>query len=146
MRFHAFPEFELPEMDAWPMKECPGDPRDSLCNWLLETIPFEVPDALVQAELERDDMLEIESDTPLWKAAKQRVKLLLIFRRIAREKGIEVDQRDLEDRIRDTADNLDTPEKQLRRALEENGGQERLRDLLIAEATQDSLLEKHAPA
>ena len=66
---------------------------------------------------------------------------MVILKRIARQEGIEVDERDVKRRIDEKAKEFGTTAKGLQAELEERGGMARLRDLLLAESTLDYLME-----
>ena len=76
-----------------------------------------------------------------WQAAAQRVKLMLILKRIAREEGIEVEEADVDRRIEEKAAEFGTKADILRAELEQGSGRPRLKDLLLAESVLDYLLE-----
>jgi len=141
VRFFPVPAFSIPDFSPMKLDPESADPRDQLSRWLLDTVSFEIPDSMVQAEMESSEPTAAGSDA--WKAAAERISLLIILKRIARDEGIEVDEADVDDRIRDTAAALGITEKKLKSDLEQYGGRERLRDLLLAEVTQDYLLDKY---
>ncbi len=66
---------------------------------------------------------------------------MLILKRIDRE-GIEVDGTDIQNRVAEKAKEFVSVEAVLQAELEEGGGMQRLRDMLLAERAPDYLLEK----
>jgi FKBP-type peptidyl-prolyl cis-trans isomerase (trigger factor) len=71
-----------------------------------------------------------------------RIKLMVILKQIAEREGIEVDERDVDNRIAGKAREFGATAKGLKKELEERGGMTRLRDLLLAESTLEYLLER----
>jgi FKBP-type peptidyl-prolyl cis-trans isomerase (trigger factor) len=66
---------------------------------------------------------------------------MLILKKIARQEGIEVDESDVETRIKEKASEFGTTVEELRSQLEKGGGRGRLRNMLVAEKTFEYLLE-----
>ena len=66
---------------------------------------------------------------------------MLILKKIADQKGIEVDDTDVETRISEKAAEFGKTPEELRAQLAKGGGKEPLRDMLIAENTLEYLLE-----
>ena len=106
-------------------------------------VSFDVPEKLVKDELDLDGIGETAPGSAQWKAATDRIKLMLILKQIARQEGIEVDEADVNNRIAEKAKEFGTTIKSLQKELEKGGGLQRLRDMLIAESTLDYLLEKN---
>jgi hypothetical protein len=77
-----------------------------------------------------------------WKAASDRIRMMLILKRIARQEGIEVEEADVNKRIVEKAEEFRTSKDVLQKELVKGGGLERLRDMLLAERTLDYLIEK----
>jgi FKBP-type peptidyl-prolyl cis-trans isomerase (trigger factor) len=73
--------------------------------------------------------------------AEARVKLMVILKRIARDDGIEVDDRDMEERIAAIAEAEGTTPKLLKNELSARGGLGRLRDFLLAEMVLAYIIE-----
>ena len=142
LRFHPMPKFNLPDISCLKIDEASHDPRDQLSLRLLELVSFDVPDRLVKDELALDGVGDSPPDSAEWKAAKDRIKLMLILKKIARQEGIEVDTTDVNDRISEKAKEFGTTKKSLQAELEKGGGRERLRDMLIAESTLEYLMER----
>ncbi len=140
-RFWPTPEIELPDLESLTIGDDVLDPRDVISHRLLEMMNFAVPDELVRAEL-GDDESDSGKESIVWKAANDRVRLMLILKRIAAKEGIEVSEADVERRIEEKAIAFDSTHDALRTELEKGGGMERLKDMLLAESTLDYLVEK----
>jgi FKBP-type peptidyl-prolyl cis-trans isomerase (trigger factor) len=141
VRFLALPDFDLPDLQSIRIPAESEDPLSELSHRLLEQVSMRLPDELVRAELavDGDDTAEPGSDE--WATATERVKLMLILKKIAGREGIEADESDVEGRIRAKASEFGTTVEILRAQLEKGGGRERLRDMLVAENTLAYLLE-----
>ncbi len=142
LRFYPMPEIELPALDSFTVSDAGIDPKDVISKRLLEQMRFEVPDELIRAELGLSVSDDIKKGSAGWKAAADRVRLMLILKRVARQEGIEVDEADVERRIREKAVEFNVNPDALRAEFEEAGGTQRLRDMLLAESTLDFLIEK----
>lgn len=140
LRFIPFPEIKLPDFQTLKNKD-----RDQISLALLEKIQLKVPDSLVAAELALEG-IDNHPDSPGWVAAADRVKLLVILKQIARQEGIEVDEKDVKDRISEKAIEFGTTSKKLLQELtgEQSGGLQHLREMLLAESTLDYLID-HKP-
>ena len=68
---------------------------------------------------------------------------MLILKQIARQEGIEVNEADVNNRIDEKAEEFGTEKKSLQAELEQVGGMQRLRDMLLAESTLEYLMEKN---
>jgi FKBP-type peptidyl-prolyl cis-trans isomerase (trigger factor) len=97
----------------------------------------------VRDELDLDGMGETAPGSAEWKVASDRIRLMLILKQIARQEGIEVDEKDVKARITEKAVEFGSTKELLQSELEQGGGMQRLRDMLIAESTLDYLLEKN---
>jgi FKBP-type peptidyl-prolyl cis-trans isomerase (trigger factor) len=142
VRFFPLPEFELPDYRSLTSLDSEGeDPHGELSHRLLELVDLVVPDEMVRAELTFEGQADCEPESEAWQVAANRVKLMLILKRIAREEGIEAEEADVEQRIAEKAEAFGTKADTLRAELEKGGGIPRLRDLLLAEGTLEYLLE-----
>lgn len=141
LRFHPVPAFDLPELDSLLDGDGDADPRDRISLKLLERVAFDVPDTLVRDQLASDGVADREPASAEWTAASDRVRLMVILRKIARQEGIEVDEVDVENRIAEKAEEFAAKKTALRSELERGGGAQRLRDMLLAESTLDYLVE-----
>jgi FKBP-type peptidyl-prolyl cis-trans isomerase (trigger factor) len=135
------PDFGLPNLDDLKAKDDGPDARDRISRRLLELVPFEVPDELVRRELDLDGLGEHDPAKEAWRAAAERIRLMIILKKIARQECIKVDERDVNTRIAEKAREFGTSPEALQTELEEGGGMARLQDLLMAESTLDYLIE-----
>jgi FKBP-type peptidyl-prolyl cis-trans isomerase (trigger factor) len=143
LRFHPMPKIDLPDIHNLIGDNSGVDSRDQISLRLLDLVSFGVPEELIKDELDRDGIGETTPEGAEWKAATDRIKLMLILKQIARQEGIEVDEADVNNRITEKAKEFGTPIKSLQKELEKGGGLQRLRDMLIAESTLDYVLEKN---
>jgi FKBP-type peptidyl-prolyl cis-trans isomerase (trigger factor) len=142
VRFHPMPEIALPDIGSLKKDDDSIDARDWISRRLLDLVHFEFPDELVKNELALDGIAGGDLRSPEWKAAEERVRLMLILKKIARQEGIEVDETDVDNRIAKKAEEFGTAKEPLQKELEEGGGMARLRDMLLAESTLDYLIGK----
>jgi FKBP-type peptidyl-prolyl cis-trans isomerase (trigger factor) len=143
LRFCPMPKIELPDLGTLGTPEAGGDPRDHISLRLLELVSFELPERLVKAELDLEGSDSSEPGRAALQAASDRIRLMLILKQIARQEGISVDAADLSERIAAKALEFGTTEKRLQAELEEGGGMERLKDMLMAESTLEYLMERN---
>lgn len=141
VRYLPMPGFHVPTPDELATPDDGTEPRDRISRRLLDLVPFELPEQLVRGELDLEGLGESGPNDAAWQAAAERVRLLVILKRIARQEGIEVDERDVEQRIAEKSEEFDESAKSLRARLEQGEGTARLRDMLLAEATLDYLME-----
>jgi FKBP-type peptidyl-prolyl cis-trans isomerase (trigger factor) len=143
LRYHPMPTIDLPDINNLAIDNGDVDPRDQISLRLLELVSFDVPEKLVKDELDLDGIGETVPGGAEWKEATDRIKLMLILKKIARQEGIEVDEADVNNRMAEKAKEFGTTIKSLQEELDQGGGLSRLRDMLIAESTLDYLLEKN---
>jgi len=141
VRYLPLPEFRVPEPAELGSPDDGTDPRDRISRRLLELAPVELPADLVRQELENDGLGESASDSDAWRAAAERVRLMVILKRIARREGIEVDEKDVNARIAEKALEFGTTRESLREELARGGGLQRLKAMLLAESTLEYLVE-----
>jgi len=141
VRYLPMPEFRVPEPAELASPDDGADPTDRISRRLLELAPFEPHAGLVRQELERDGLGESAIGSDVWRAAADRVRLMVILRRIARREGIEVDEKDVNTRIAEKAVEFGTTRESLQEELREGGGLQRLREMLLAESTLEYLVE-----
>jgi FKBP-type peptidyl-prolyl cis-trans isomerase (trigger factor) len=140
-RFFPLPEFELPDYQALqPKEQSVADPQGELSLRLLELVRFAVPDELVRGELAFEGLSECQPGSAPWLAAAQRVKLMLILKRVALMEGIEVEESDVQRRIEAKAAEFGISPATLRADLDQGSGRGRLKDLLLAESVLEYLL------
>jgi FKBP-type peptidyl-prolyl cis-trans isomerase (trigger factor) len=140
-RFWPMPDIALPDPGSLAAQDDSIDLRDQISHRLLELVHFTVPDDVVRAELGDDDR-DAGRDSGAWNAACDRVRLMIILNRLAGQEGIEVSEADVERRIKEKAIEFNTDTDVLRSELEEGGGRQRLKDMLLAESTLDYLVER----
>jgi FKBP-type peptidyl-prolyl cis-trans isomerase (trigger factor) len=141
VRYLPLPEFRVPEPVDLATPDDGTDPRDRISRRLLELAPFELHADVVRQELESDGLEESAPDSDAWRAAAERVRLLVILRRIAKREGIEVDEKDVNARIAEKAVEFGTTRESLQKELAKGGGLQRLKDMLLAESTLEYLVE-----
>jgi FKBP-type peptidyl-prolyl cis-trans isomerase (trigger factor) len=142
VRFQPMPEIALPEFSSLKSDDVVTDAKDRISRRLLDLVRFAVPDELVKGELAFDGIVGGDPESAEWKTAEERVRLLLILKRIARQEGIEMQDADVNNRIVEKAKEFGTSKEELKEELVKRGGLERLRDMLLAERTLDYLMEK----
>ena len=140
LRFYPMPEINLPDLRSIDINCRDADPRDLISLSLLELVNFQIPDGLVREALALDG-IEVKPGSDAWQVASDQVRLMLILKRVARQEGIEVDQTDVEKRISEKAREFGTTDKSLKVELENGGGMQRLKEMLIAESTLEYILE-----
>ena len=141
-QFAVVPDFVLPAYREFRFTVINGEQRrDEICRWLLDHTNIAVPDVLVEHELSFDGQKDIDKEGEAWKVAQERVRLLLILDEIAFQDGIEIDERDMKERIERTAEQHGKTVSSLRQQLLRDGGMSRMRSFLRAEKTLDFLLE-----
>jgi len=140
--FTELPEFDLPGYASIPVgSESDGGMRDEISFFLLENTDVKVPEEMIRQELSFDGLESSEPGGDEWNGALSRVRLLLILGAIARREGIEIDDRDVEDRISRIARENGTDPAVLRKHLIRTGGLSRIADFILAERTFDYLIE-----
>jgi FKBP-type peptidyl-prolyl cis-trans isomerase (trigger factor) len=143
LRFWPMPKINLPDLGALRGSGTGVDLRDHISLRLLELVSLDLPERLVQAELDRSEADEDEPGSAGWQVASDRLRLMLILKQIAHQEGISVDAADLQERIAAKAAEFDTTKDVLQAELEQGGGMERLRDMLLAESTLEYLMERN---
>jgi FKBP-type peptidyl-prolyl cis-trans isomerase (trigger factor) len=142
--FILMPEFELPEYFELNLQSYNDDEkRDEISEILLEKSDIKIPDEMVEQEMELTGIKPNISDVVNWEAAKSRVALLLILRQIAEQDGIEVDERDVKERIELVAKQNATTASALKQMLLPNGGLSRLTNYITAEKVLEYIIENN---
>jgi FKBP-type peptidyl-prolyl cis-trans isomerase (trigger factor) len=142
VEFTALPEFELPEYAHITLSAgTDTENRDELSEWLLDKTSMDIPGDLVGQELAFDDANDVEPGSDGWNAALRRVQLFLILKKIARREGIEVDEKDVTERIDKMAHEGGVAVSYLKQQLSQSGALSRIASLLLAEKTLDYLLD-----
>ena len=142
VEFTPLPHFKLPDYSRIELNGNTDEKRrDEVSAWLLSHTHIQVPDDLVREELEFDGVGITEPQSIKWTEATWRVKLMITLQRIAEEAGIEVDDRDVTERVERMASEYGMSPSDLRQRLLQNGGLFRVRNFLLAEYTLDYLLD-----
>jgi len=142
--FVLMPEFELPEYFNLNLESDNDDEkRDEISQVLLELTDIEIPDEMIEQEMELTGIKPDKTDIENWEAAKSRVALLLILRQIAEQDGIEVDDRDVEERIELVAQQNKTTISTLKQMLLPSGGLSRLANYITAEKVLEYIIENN---
>ena len=76
-----------------------------------------------------------------WQAAADQIRLMLILKQIAKREGIEVDQRDVDNRIAEKAEEFGATIEELEAELARGDGLQRLKNMLLAESELGYLME-----
>ena len=140
--FTELPGFDLSDYASLTLtSDSDGGMRDEISVQLLEEIAIDIPDEMVRQELSFDGDDESRPGDNEWKAALNRVKLLLILGEIARRDGIEVDDRDIDERIEQIARAHGTDASSLEKHMLRNGGLSRISGFILAEKTLDYLID-----
>ncbi len=141
----ALPDFELPDYRKIPLTKDRTDEtdlKDEISAFLLEKTPFDPPRSLVELELSQSE--EEGEGEEAEKRAEERVRLMIMLRKIAGIEGIEVEEADLDSRIEAMAGEYDLTPARLRTDLEAKGSLQRLSTFLSAEKTLDFLLRANS--
>ena len=141
VRFYPMPEFDLPDLNILLNSESDKNPRDQISLRLLELVSFDMPDGFVKDELAVDGEEGVDLESTAWKAACDRIRLMLILKQIAKQEGIEVDQRDVDNRIAEKAEEFGTTIEELEAELARGDGLKRLKEVLLAESVLGYLME-----
>ncbi|MCK5529287.1 MAG: hypothetical protein KAI74_06355 [Kiritimatiellae bacterium] len=139
-QFTVVPEFELPDYKAYKPNKDEDDPEDALTQYLLSSSKLEIPESMIDYEANFAE--EGESEEAARQSAAERVKLLLILKKISNVEGIEVENSDLDERIAAMAVEYDMTVDQLLASLNQSNAMPRIRSFLLAEHTIAYLLEQ----
>ncbi len=132
--FLKMPKFEIPDYTHLNLHaESHEDKCTEISKKLLEQVSFELHHDFIDRELLFSDENDYDSEEEQRREAANRVKLMLILKKIAGLDNIQVDEKDLERRIQKIAEASDVTPQELKDYLIENNGLSRLRDLLLAE-------------
>lgn len=141
VRFYPMPEFDLPDLNTLLNGETDQDPRDRISLRLLELVSFDIPDGFVKDELALAGEESADPESTAWQAARDRIRLMLILKQIAKQEGIEVDQRDVDNRIAEKAEEFGATIEELKAELARGDGLQRLKEMLLAESVLGYLME-----
>ena len=144
VEFDEAPAIGLPDFKSFtPSPKAADDAgrKDELSEYLLNHTTVALPESLVEQELELAARgPQGPRDEKRLADAERRVKLLLILQQIAKTEGIEIDEKDIEERIAVMAEASGASARSLRTELEQKNGIERLSLFLLAEQTMDYIL------
>ncbi len=133
--FIEMPTFGLPDYGRLGLE---ADDKEGKLNEvsakLLERTVIELHPSFVEAEMRY-------SDGGTRDDAEARVKLMLILKKIALQDGIEVDEKDIGERIAAVAAESEVAPEELKQFLMENKAMGRFVDSLLAEAVLDYIIE-----
>lgn len=141
VRFYPMPEFDLPDLNTLLNGESDKNPRDRISLRLLELVSFDIPDGFVKDELALAGEEGVDPGNAKWQAAADQIRLMLILKQIAKREGIEVDQRDVDNRIAEKAEEFGTTIEELEAELARGDGLKRLKEVLLAESVLGYLTE-----
>lgn len=140
--FTELPRFDLPSYDSLRLLADSDEGwRDEISLWLLENTAIDIPDEMVREELLFGGDDRSGPGDEEWKAAANRIKLLMILGEIAGRDGIEVDDREMDERIEQIALAQEMDVSSLRKFMLRNGSMSRLSGFILAEKTLDYLID-----
>lgn len=140
--FTALPKFNLPDLSKLQLKTTTdAEKRDEISLWLLENTELTIPGQLIQQELAFDGNANAVAGGDDWQGAANRVKLLLIIIEVAKQNGIEVDDKDVNARVEWVAKENATDPIKLKKNLLSSGGLSRISRFLAAEKVLDFIIE-----
>ena len=146
VRFYPMPEFDLPDLNTLLNGESDKDPRDRISLRLLELVSFDLQDGFVKDELALDGEVGVDSGNAKWKTAADRISMMLILKKIASQEGVEIEQRDVDNRIAKKAKEFGASIKELQAVVSQGGCRQRLKDVLLAESTLEYLVARRRTA
>ncbi|SBW02917.1 hypothetical protein KL86DPRO_20055 [uncultured delta proteobacterium] len=132
--FIEMPCFELPDYLHLDLQaqDVPGR-IDEISLWLLHNTTIALPEYFVAKELLYTDAGTSSSGNAARKEAEDRVKLMLILKKIADRDGLEVSQQEITERTRALADEHGMSLESFNGLLAAGNGLGRLADSLLAE-------------
>ncbi len=134
--FIEMPKFDLPDYAHLNIESTDEeDILNEISEKLLKQTDFEIHQTLIENELiysetEDEDEDILEEDLA---AAEDRAKLILILKKIATQDNIEVNEKDVDDRIKIIAEENDMHAEDIKNFFLMHGGIGRLSDTLLAE-------------
>ncbi len=141
-RFIEVPEFDLPDYKHLSLTSQNNEEKlDEVSLKLLEKAQIKLHKTLIENELLNSELSPEEASEDDRLAAGNRVKLMLILKKIARQDSVEVDEKDVALRIEQVARENDVTPEQLREYLMGNGGLEPLKDALLAEQALQYIID-----
>jgi FKBP-type peptidyl-prolyl cis-trans isomerase (trigger factor) len=145
-KFLKMPDFELPDYRHLSLTaQTQEEQLTEISEKLLKLTTVILPDAFIEDELQ---YFESESGCVTdeeRKAAADRVKLMLILKKIASNDGIDVDAYDVEERIKKVAYENEMSIQEVKEFLLHTGGASRLSNFLLAENVLEYIIEINTP-
>ncbi|MDR2916778.1 MAG: hypothetical protein LBV74_18445 [Tannerella sp.] len=144
--FIEMPRFVLPEYKHLNLQsEDTENKLDEISEKLLEQTDISLPDSFIDSELKYSEIQDNPFPDMERKAAADRIKLMLILKKIANQDNIEIDEKDIEKRIKIIAEENDVTPEELKEFLIANNGLSRLADTLTAEAVLAYIIDIQNP-
>lgn len=139
--FIEMPQFELPDYGKLDLEsEEQEDKLNEISLKLLEQTTLDLHSSFIDNEMKYSENPDLSSETER-EAAADRVKLMLILKRIANQDSIEVDEKDIDARIKLIASENDVTYQELKEFLYENNGLTRLADSILAESVLNYIID-----
>ncbi len=139
--FIEMPAFSLPDYrDLQLESESSEEKLDEISRKLLDLTDITLHPSFIENEQKYSDPeenLSPEEDESI----SERVKLMLILKKIAAQDAIEIDDNDVNKRIELIAEENEVGQEELRNYLVENNGLSRLADTLLAEAVLHYIID-----
>ncbi len=140
--FIEMPAFTLPDYRHLHLEATEPEAQiNEVSAGLLAATPIDLPEVFVAHELR---YTELEGDTPTPQEtadARERVKLMLILKRIAAQDSIELTTPEIEKRTLDMADEMETTPEELKEYLVANNSWERFVDMFLAEKVLQYIID-----
>jgi trigger factor len=147
------------ELASGEEKRIEEELKDRLVGKISESVDFDLPESLVDAEInaslenvkqnlmragssfEKSGMDEVKLREEIRPAAEKRIKGMLILGEIARKENLKVDEKDVEDSLKDMSEGMGADSETLRKYYEANNLMDSLRQSLLKEKTLKYLVE-----
>ncbi len=141
-QFIEMPEFDMPDYFNLHLQAVEHAGKlDEISKKLLENTSISVHKSLINNELKYDDSENRDYSPEQIEAATNRVKLMLILKKIAAQDSIEVSDKDVEERIKLIARENGVPVLELKRFLVANRSMSRLSDSILVEYVLEYIIE-----
>ncbi len=139
--FIEMPQFDLPDYKNLNLQSKETEEQlDEISEKLLASADISLPPFFIENELKYSEITKEQLSDIEKKAAEDRVKLMLILKKIATQDSIEVDDIDIENRIKSVAAENEVTPAQLKEFLIANNGLSRVADSLLAEQVLDYII------
>lgn len=139
--FVEMPQFDLPDYYHLDLEsEETEDKLNEISEKLLEQTQITLHPAFIENEMKYLEDCDNPSEEEI-NAAEDRVRLMLILKKIAGENNIEVDGKDIEERIQIVAAENDVTTEELKEFLVNHNGLSRLSDSLLAEMVLSFIID-----